>query len=237
VSNTGTGPDQEYHMRLTSAITGVLAIGAIADGAQGQSAMVHCTRRSPIVATADTASVTDGSHFSPDSIAMPCPDGARSSRIESMAPSLLRVASGIGIAAAVAQVSNAPEQWPQTGAGLLQRLADQSGAVAIQALTYHAISQRLAWQPSHSPCPPGVLARPQCALAKALIVRNPQGAPRPDLARITSLALGSAGSLLWRPERHSRDGAALFVLTRVGTGLAFAALRHAVARERPPAPR
>lgn len=234
---TGTGPEQEHRVRLTSAITGIFAIGAIADGAQGQSAMMHCTRRSPIVATADTSSVTDGSHFPSDSIVMPCTDGALSSRVEPMAPSLLRVASGIGIAAAVAQVSTAPEQWPQTGAGLLQRLADQSGAVAIQALTYHAISQRIAWQPSHAPCPAGVLARPQCALARALIVRNPQGAPRPDLARITSLALGSAGSLLWRPERRSPETAALFVLTRVGSGLAFAAVRHAVARGRTPAPR
>jgi hypothetical protein len=224
-------------VRLTSAITGILAIGMItADGAQGQSTTARCEDRSPLVIRADSSSVTRGSHFSLDSTAMPCRETARSSHMKPVVPGLLRVASGIGVAAVVAQASNAPEQWPQTGAGLLQRLADQSGTVAIQALTYRAISQRLTWQPSHAPCPTGVLARPQCALARALIVRNSQGAPRPDLARITSLALGSAGSLLWRPERHSRETAALFVVTRVGSGLAFAALRHAVARTRPPAP-
>ena len=151
-----------------------------------------------------------------------------------MAPGLLRVVSGIGVAAAVAQASNAPEQWPQTAAGLFQRLADQSGAVAIQALTSRAVSQLLPWEPSHTACPPGVLTRTRCALSRTLVVRNTQGAPRPDIARLAGLTLGSAGALLWRPERHSGGDAALFVLTRVGSGLAFATLRHAVARGRPP---
>ncbi len=225
-------------MRLPPTITAILAIGVIAaDGAQGQSATVRCERPSPLVVAADTTSVTDSSRFPLDSVAMPCPDPARSSHIEPMTPSLRHMVGGIGLAAAVAQVSHAPEQWPQTPAGLFQRLADRAGAVALQALTHHGISQRLAWQPSQTSCPTGVLARAQCAIATTLIVRNTHGAPRPDLARIAGLAVGSAGSLLWRPERRSRDDAALFVLTRVGSGLAFAALRQAVARGRPPAPR
>jgi hypothetical protein len=225
-------------MRLSATFAGILAIGVIAaDGVHGQTATARCERTTPLVAADDASPATDGARVAPESITMPCPDAARSTQIAPMSPSLLRVMSGIGVAAAVAQISHAPEQWPQTPAGLFQRLADRSGAVALQTLAHHGISQRLAWQPSHTTCPTGVLARAQCAIAATLVVRTAHGAPRPDLARIAGLALGSAGSLLWRPERRSRDDAALFVLTRVGSGLAFAALRNAVARERPHAPR
>jgi hypothetical protein len=224
-------------VQLTSSITGMLVLCAIADGVQGQSTMLHCERRLPVVATTDSLLMTGESHASPDSILAPCADASRSSRVAPTVPSRGQIVAGIVIAAAVAQAADAPEPWPQTPEGLAFRLADQSGAMAIRTLSYHAISQRLAWRSNPASCPTGVLARAQCAMARTLIVRNTHGAPRPDLARIASLALGSAGSLLWRPERHSRDQAALFVLTRVGTGLAFTALRHAVARERIPAPR
>lgn len=224
-------------MHLTFSLAGILLIGVIAaDGAQGQSATMRCERRSPIVAAADTSYVRDGAPLSLDSTAMSCPDLARSSHIEPMAPSLLRVVSRIGVAVALAHASNTPEQWPQTPVGLFQRIGDQSGAVAIQTLTYHAVSQRLAWQPSNAVCPTGVLARTQCAIARTLVVRNTRGAPRPDVARLASMTLGSAGALLWRPERRSSGDAAQFILTRVGSGLAFATLRHAVARGRPTVP-
>ncbi len=230
----GTEPDQENRVRLTSAITGILVISVIVtDGAKGQSSGVHCERRAPLVATTDTSPVTDASRFTMDSMARSCPDPARLSHIDPMPPSRLRVLSGIGAAAAVAQAIDSPEQWPRTTVGLLQRLADRSGAVAIQALTYHAVSQRLGWVPDQVSCPTGALARAQCAIASTLVVRNAHGAPRPDVARLAGLTLGSAASLLWRPERRSGGDAALFVLTRVGSGLAFTALRHAVARRRP----
>lgn len=221
-------------MRLPPSITGILLLGVIAaDGAHAQSATGRCEGRPPFVATTDTSPVTTGARFSPDTVARWCRDTARSAHIEPMSPSRRRMLSRIGVAAAVAQAGHAPEQWPQTTVGLVQRLADQSGAVVIQALTEHTISQRLAWQPSRVSCPTGVLARAQCAVSRTLVVHNTRGAPRPDVARIAGLALGSAGSLLWRPERRSGGDAARFVLTRVGSGLAFTALRHAVARRRP----
>lgn len=225
-------------MRLTSPIAGaLLAIGLIAaDGAHGQSTSVRCERRLPIEAATDAAPVMAGHRLPPDSIAPRCPDDVRVTPHAPMGPGLLRVVGGIGFAATVAQVSNAPEQWPQTTEGMLMRLADRSGVLAMQSLTYRAISRGLAWQPRAAPCPTGVLARARCAVATTLIVHNATGAPRPDLARIASLTLGSAGSLLWRPERRSGGDAAVFVLTRVGSGLAFATVRHALARARTPAP-
>lgn len=141
---------------------------------------------------------------------------------------LLRAGSGIAVTAAVAQAVRAPEAWPRTATGAGLRLADQSGFVAVRSLAHLGISRALPWNASTAPCPSGNGARTRCAITQTFVVHTADGAARPDVARIGSLAIASFGALLWRPERATRGEASALVLTRLGSGLVFAALRRGV---------
>jgi len=138
----------------------------------------------------------------------------------------LRMSAGIVFAAVVAQASNAPAAWPRTAGGAARRLADQSGFIAIRSMAHHQLRRAIPWTASVSPCPTGLTARTWCAVTQTLVAHDRDGASRPDVARVGSLAMASFGSLLWRPERASRGDASVFVLSRVGSGLLVAALRR-----------
>ena len=143
-------------------------------------------------------------------------------------PSLLRMSAGVVLGVTVAQVINAPEAWPRTAGGAARRLADQSGFVALRVASHRGLTRAVPWTASREPCPVGIAARTWCAVTHTLVVHDRHGAPRPDVARIGSLAIASFGSLLWRPERAARGDASLFVLSRVGSGLLIAAIRRGV---------
>ena len=149
---------------------------------------------------------------------------------------LLRASTGIVVAAAVAQAIRTPSAWPRTAEGAALRLADQSGFVAMRSLAHLGISRAVPWTGSAAPCPPGFGARTRCAIARTLVVHTTEGAPRPDVARLGSLTIASFGSLLWRPEREKRGDASVFVLSRVGSGLVFAALRRGLGGRRTAVP-
>lgn len=144
----------------------------------------------------------------------------------------LRVGTGIAVGAALAHALDAPTAWPRTVEGAAMRLADQTGFVALRTLTALGINRAVPWTASREPCPSGFLARARCGLTETLVARTRNGAVRPDVARLGSLALASAGALLWRPERATRRDAGVFVVSRVGSGLLFAALRRSVAGKR-----
>ncbi len=139
---------------------------------------------------------------------------------------VLRTSAGIALAAAVAQVSNSPAAWPRTAEGAARRLADQAGFVTLRAVSHRGLSRAIQWTSSTAPCPTGLAGRSWCAVTQTLVAHDRDGAPRPDVARVGSLAIASFASLLWRPERASRGDASVFVLSRVGSGLLFAALRR-----------
>lgn len=149
---------------------------------------------------------------------------------------LVRATAGVVIGASVAHLSNAPTVWTRSADGAARRLADQSGFVAIRSLSHAVIRGALSWEPTAEPCPSGVLARSRCAITQTLVVHNAAGDARPDVARIGSLAIASLGSLLWRPERSTSHAAGTYMLSRVGSGLAFAALRRGLASRRKPTP-
>lgn len=147
-------------------------------------------------------------------------------------PRILRVSAGVVLAATVAQVSNSPDAWPRTTEGFARRLADQSGFVAIRALSHQQLSRVIPWTASVEPCPTRIAARAWCAVTQTLVVHDRDGAPRPDVARVGSVAIASLGSLLWRPERASRGDAGVFVVSRVTSGLLVAALRRGLTTRR-----
>ncbi len=145
---------------------------------------------------------------------------------------VLRVATGIVIASSVAQALNAPVEWERSAQGAAFRLGDQTGFLAIRSVAHLGLSRALPWKPAIAACPSGIIARSRCGVTQTLVVYNADGAARPDIARIGSLAIASLGSVLWRPERARRDDARVFVLSRVGSGLAFAAVRRAIGSRR-----
>ncbi len=151
-------------------------------------------------------------------------------------PRIVRVGAGVVIAASVAQIANSPEAWSRTAEGFARRLADQSGFVAIRSLSYHQLSRAVPWTASVEPCPTSIAARTWCAVSQTLVVHDRDGAPRPDVARVGSLAIASLGSLLWRPERASRRDASVFVVSRVASGLLVAAVRRGLGARGKPGP-
>jgi hypothetical protein len=140
---------------------------------------------------------------------------------------VLRVSGGIVLAASIGQVLQLPQDWAQTTGGFASRVADQSGMFAIRTLAHRGLRRVVPWHADTAPCPKGRIAVARCALTQTLVVRAASGAPRPDLARLGSLALASSAPLLWRPDRLSSREAAVAVLTRVGGGLVVGAARRA----------
>jgi len=146
--------------------------------------------------------------------------------IPGQGPAVVRMTASIVFATVVLQVSHSPDAWPRTAGGAARRLADQTGFVAIRSIADYQLRRAVPWTASVSPCPTRLAARTWCAVTQTLVAYNRDGAPRPDVARVGSVAVASFGSLLWRPERASRGDASVFMLSRVGSGLLVAVLRR-----------
>jgi hypothetical protein len=144
----------------------------------------------------------------------------------------LRVTAGVLLGAAVAHAANAPDVWERTARGAAYRVGDQAGYLAARSAVHFGISRAISWRGSNAACAGAIVARARCGIAQTLVVQTEDGAPRPDIARLGGLIAASFTSLVWRPERARRSDASAFVLTRVGSGLAVAALRRAVSGRR-----
>jgi len=147
-------------------------------------------------------------------------------------PSIVRMSAGVVFGAAVLQVTNTPDEWPQSAGGAARRLGDQVGFVAIRSIAHDQLRRAIPWAASVSRCPHKLATRTWCAVTRTFVAYNRDGAPRPDIARVGSIAMASVGSLLWRPERASRGTASVFVASRVGSGLLVAVLRRGLAARR-----
>ncbi len=147
-------------------------------------------------------------------------------------PSIVRMSAGVVFGAAVLQVTNTPDEWPRTVGGAARRLGDQVGFVAIRSITYDQLRRAIPWTASETPCPHKLATRTWCAVTQTFVAYDRDGAPRPDVARVGSIAMASVGSLLWRPERAVRGTASVFVASRVGSGLLIAVLRRGLAARR-----
>jgi len=147
-------------------------------------------------------------------------------------PSLARMGAGVVFGTALLQVTKSPDEWPRTAGGAARRLGDQVGFVAIRSIAHDQLRRAIPWTASVSRCPHKLATRTWCAVTKTFVAYNRDGAPRPDIARVGSIAMASVGSLLWRPERASRGTASVFVASRVGSGLLVAVLRRGLAARR-----
>ncbi|HCT55703.1 MAG TPA: hypothetical protein DGD08_00675 [Gemmatimonas aurantiaca] len=150
----------------------------------------------------------------------------------------LLMAAGAVTAATFNQATAMPVQWKRTWYGYGARLADQAGfGVAEESLRLGLLAA-MPWKGVAMECPSArrasghgflrrVGAAGTCGVVNTLVVRNAEGARRPNLPLIGAITGASALSLTWRPERVDAGKGQMFVLTRIGFVSGSTALKSA----------
>jgi hypothetical protein len=150
----------------------------------------------------------------------------------------LLMAAGAATAATFNQATAMPVQWKRTWHGYGARLADQTGfGVAEESLRLGLLAA-MPWKGVAMECPsarrasgrgffPRVGAAGACGIVNTLVVRNADGARRPNLPLIGAIMGASALSLTWRPERVDAGKGQMFVITRIGFVSGSTALKSA----------
>lgn len=123
------------------------------------------------------------------------------------------------------QAAAMPAKWKRTWAGYGARVADQVGFAASEELLRFAL---LRVVPAHGPamrCNGARAGRPfwprvgralSCGVVNTLVVRETNGARRPNVPLLGAIVGASALSLTWRPERENASKGMAFVFTRIG---------------------
>lgn len=125
-----------------------------------------------------------------------------------------------------AQLIHTPEAWPRNWDGFVQRLADRTGYVAVQATTYTLLERGLGYRDDSAACPRERLVR--CAFARTFTAFDRNGVRRVHVPLLASVIVGSGVSLAWRPERAEPAKSWAFVGSRIGLGLAAQVAKRVV---------
>ena len=136
------------------------------------------------------------------------------------APASTKAARAIGfvlLGATWGQVTHSPELWPRSISGYGQRLADGTGMVLVSQTTGSLLASSLDYRADAVMCPRERIVR--CAVTASFTAFNRRGERRPHIPKLAGLAVGTAASLAWRPERRNNGESWNFALTRVGMGL------------------
>ncbi len=125
------------------------------------------------------------------------------------------ITSGLILAgAAGAQTIKTPKDWARTWVGFGYRVADQTGFYLVQTATVRSMRNLLDSRPDAALCPRDRLLR--CATVATFTAFDRRGERRANIPLMTGIAVGTAASLAWRPERHDNGEAWAFVGTRLG---------------------
>lgn len=125
------------------------------------------------------------------------------------------ITSGLILAgAAGAQTIKTPKDWARTWEGFGYRVADQTGFYLVQTATVRSMRNLLDSRPDAALCPRDRLLR--CATVATFTAFDRRGERRANIPLMTGIAVGTAASLAWRPERHDNGEAWAFVGTRLG---------------------
>jgi hypothetical protein len=115
-----------------------------------------------------------------------------------------------------------PKAWKRTWGGYGSRVGDQFGSLVVRESVRRLVDHAVPWVDDRSPClshpvSPAreVVVRTGCAIARTSTLRTTSGELRPNLPFLTGIAVGSATSLSWRPERHSAASSRAFVAQRL----------------------
>lgn len=164
---------------------------------------------------------------------------AASPRIERMEASFMRRLPAMGIAAVSAatmtQALGVPTGWPRTWGGFGRRFGDQAGFAVIEEGVRLSLGATVNWVPDARPCGGratvqlrAVLPRLGCAVRETVLLRTPEGRPRPNFPLGVGAVSAAAASTIWRPDADTRAHAISLAATRVAIVLGATVVSHLI---------
>lgn len=160
-------------------------------------------------------------------------------RIERMEASFTRRLPVMAIAAVSAatmtQAFGAPTGWPRTWGGFGRRVGDQAGFTVIEEGVRLSLGATVNWVPDAEPCRGrasmrfrAVLPRLGCAVRETVLLRTPEGKPRPNFPLGAGALSASAASTIWRPDADTPAHALSLAATRTAIVLGATVVSHLI---------
>lgn len=173
----------------------------------------------------------------------PQPAPSMSPRMANMEASFVRRLPVMAIAAVSAatmtQALGSPTSWPRTWGGFGRRVGDQAGFAVIEEGTRLALGATVSWVPDTLPCGGrgtsrravrlrAVLPRLGCAVRETVLLRTPEGRPRPNFPLGVGVIGAAAASTLWRPEADTPAHALSLAATRTAIVFGATVISHLI---------
>ncbi|MBL0939081.1 MAG: hypothetical protein IBJ03_09305 [Gemmatimonadaceae bacterium] len=159
----------------------------------------------------------------------------------------LVIGAGALGAATFNQATAMPAKWKRTWAGYGARVGDQVGFAVVEESLRAGLGAVMPWTAPAMECRGarassgrGVWSRigaaTTCGIMNTLVVRNADGARRPNVPLLGAIVGASAVSLAWRPERADAAKGRSFVQTRISavTGGAMGSAAYSAFKDRRP---
>ncbi len=142
-------------------------------------------------------------------------------------------------AATMTQALGAPTGWPRTWGGFGRRVGDQAGFTVIEEGTRLALGATVNWVPDALPCGGrvtasgalqlrAVLPRLGCAVRETVLLRTPEGRPRPNFPLGVGVVGAAAASTLWRPDADTPAHALSLAATRTAIVFGATVISHLI---------
>lgn len=131
-------------------------------------------------------------------------------------PELASLAFSLGMILAGAggtQYVQSPKAWPQTVGGYGNRVADLAGFTVVQAATQKSLEAMSGWRPYAAVCVRERLIA--CTYERTFTGFDRNGIRHRNYPLIAGIVVGSAASVLWRPERQDDTKTLMFISTRI----------------------
>lgn len=149
---------------------------------------------------------------------------------------LPRLVLGSATAAGITQALGAPMGWSRTWGGYARRVGDQAGFIAIEETVRLSLGTTVNWVPNVQPCEGRaskakwrhLLPRLGCAARETVLLRTPEGRPRPNFPLVIGLASASAASATWRPDARGASNGILFAVSRTAFALGGTVISYLV---------
>lgn len=114
--------------------------------------------------------------------------------------------------AAGAHAVQTPKAWSHDWTGYGERVADRAAFVTVSLATREGVGRLYGWRDDTERCARRGLVR--CAVYRSFTGFDRNGVRRANVPLLTSVAVASATSIAWRPERNNPQTAIEFAGTR-----------------------
>ena len=210
-----------------------------------QTSVTHPFLHRVCVAALATASPWASGSAQTDTLATATPQMAASAspRMERMEASFARRLPALAIAAissaTMTQALGTPTRWPRTWGGFGRRVGDQAGFTAIEESVRLTLGATVNWMPDTLPCRGrltargtvrlrAVLPRLGCAARETVLLRTPEGRPRPNFPLAVGVVGAAAASTLWRPDADTPAHAVTLAVTRTAIVFSATVISHLI---------